>query len=112
MLVRNHFYPSLRSHTRSRALDIAVPFTVEPAWRHVDALVHCAGPDEATAEAYRLVYVKVSGMPLPPLHQGKCSLRAAHPFTLKPTAHGLMKPVKRDPIEKLAGYCWRLRRLR
>jgi nucleoside-diphosphate-sugar epimerase len=42
----------------ARALDIAVPFTVEPAWRHVDALVHCAGPDQATAESYRLLYVQ------------------------------------------------------
>ena len=42
----------------ARALDIAVSFTVEPAWRHVDALVHCAGPDQATAESYRLLYVQ------------------------------------------------------
>ena len=41
-----------------RAIAIAGPFTIEPAWRHVDALVHCAGPDEATAEAYRRVYVE------------------------------------------------------
>lgn len=41
-----------------RAIDIAGPFIIEPAWRHVDALVHCAGPDEATAEAYRRVYVE------------------------------------------------------
>ncbi len=41
-----------------RALDIAGPFTIEPAWRHVDALVHCAGPEQATVESYRLVYVE------------------------------------------------------
>jgi nucleoside-diphosphate-sugar epimerase len=41
-----------------RAIDITGPFTIEPAWRHVDALVHCAGPDQATAESYRLIYVE------------------------------------------------------
>lgn len=41
-----------------RAIDITGPFTIEPAWREVDALVHCAGPDQATAESYRLVYVE------------------------------------------------------
>jgi nucleoside-diphosphate-sugar epimerase len=41
-----------------RALDITEPFGVDPAWHHPDALVHCAGPQEATAESYRLVYVE------------------------------------------------------
>jgi nucleoside-diphosphate-sugar epimerase len=41
-----------------RAIDISVPFTIEPAWRHVDALVHCAGPDQASGESYRLIYVE------------------------------------------------------
>jgi nucleoside-diphosphate-sugar epimerase len=51
--------PPLSSRSsEARALDITVPFAVEPAWRHVDALVHCAGPDQATTESYRLVYVQ------------------------------------------------------
>jgi len=51
--------PPLSSRSsEARALDITVPFAIEPAWRHVDALVHCAGPDQATAESYRLVYVQ------------------------------------------------------
>ena len=41
-----------------RAIDLSVPFTTEPAWRHVDALVHCAGPDQASGESYRLIYVE------------------------------------------------------
>jgi nucleoside-diphosphate-sugar epimerase len=41
-----------------RAINITGPFTIEPAWREVDALVHCVGPDQATAESYRLVYVE------------------------------------------------------
>lgn len=51
--------PPLSSRSsEARALDITVPFAIEPAWRHVDALVHCAGPDQATTESYRLVYVQ------------------------------------------------------
>jgi nucleoside-diphosphate-sugar epimerase len=41
-----------------RVIDITEPFTIESAWRHVDALVHCAGSDQATAESYRLIYVE------------------------------------------------------
>jgi nucleoside-diphosphate-sugar epimerase len=41
-----------------RAIDITGPFTIESAWRHVDTLVHCAAPDQATAESYRLIYVE------------------------------------------------------
>jgi nucleoside-diphosphate-sugar epimerase len=56
---RVHSLPSLSSKSYEiRALDIAGPFTIEPTWRHVDALVHCAGPEQATAESYRLVYVE------------------------------------------------------
>jgi nucleoside-diphosphate-sugar epimerase len=50
--------PLSSKSSEARALDITVPFAVEPAWRHVDALVHCAGPDQATTESYRLVYVQ------------------------------------------------------
>jgi nucleoside-diphosphate-sugar epimerase len=50
--------PLSSKSSEARALDITVPFAVEPGWRHVDALVHCAGPDQATAESYRLVYVQ------------------------------------------------------
>jgi nucleoside-diphosphate-sugar epimerase len=41
-----------------RAIDISVPFTIEPAWRYVDALVHCAAPDQTTPESYRQIYVE------------------------------------------------------
>ena len=41
-----------------RAVDVARPFFVESPWRNVDAVVHCAGPDRATVESYRLVYVE------------------------------------------------------
>jgi nucleoside-diphosphate-sugar epimerase len=41
-----------------RALDIAKPFVLAPPWRGIDALVHCAGPDRAIPESYRLVYVE------------------------------------------------------
>ena len=50
--------PLSSKSSEARALDITVPFAIEPAWRHVDALVHCAGPDQATTESYRLVYVQ------------------------------------------------------
>jgi nucleoside-diphosphate-sugar epimerase len=40
-----------------RAVDITESFGVEAAWRHVDALVYCAAPDQATANSYRRVYV-------------------------------------------------------
>lgn len=40
-----------------RAVDIGSPFSLGSAWRGVDALVHCAGPDRAVPHAYRSVYV-------------------------------------------------------
>jgi nucleoside-diphosphate-sugar epimerase len=39
-------------------LDITRTISMAPAWREVDALVHCAGPDRGVAEAYRLIYVE------------------------------------------------------
>ncbi len=40
-----------------RAVDITGRLSVDPAWRHVEALVHCAGPDRAVPEGYRQIYV-------------------------------------------------------
>ena len=56
---RPHSLPPLSAKPYEvRAFDIAGSFIIEPAWRQVDALVHCAGPEQATAESYRLVYVE------------------------------------------------------
>jgi nucleoside-diphosphate-sugar epimerase len=41
-----------------RSLDITGEVSAGPAWRRVEALVHCAGPDRAVPEMYRLVYVE------------------------------------------------------
>jgi nucleoside-diphosphate-sugar epimerase len=40
-----------------RAVDITGRLSVDPAWRHVEALVHCAGPARAVPEGYRRIYV-------------------------------------------------------
>ena len=40
-----------------RAVDVSGSFSVDLAWRRVEALVHCAGPDQAVSEAYRRIYV-------------------------------------------------------
>lgn len=39
-----------------RAVDITRRFSIDPAWRHAEALIHCAGPDRAGPEAYRRIY--------------------------------------------------------
>jgi nucleoside-diphosphate-sugar epimerase len=40
-----------------RAVDVTGSFSVDPVWRRVEALVYCAGPDQAVPEAYRRIYV-------------------------------------------------------
>ncbi|HEY5743965.1 MAG TPA: NAD-dependent epimerase/dehydratase family protein [Terrimicrobiaceae bacterium] len=39
-----------------RAVDITATFSLAAPWRNADALVHCAAPDRADADKYRLVY--------------------------------------------------------
>lgn len=41
-----------------RPVDITRKFSLGSAWRDVDALVHCAGPERAVPQAYRSVYVE------------------------------------------------------
>jgi nucleoside-diphosphate-sugar epimerase len=40
-----------------RAVDITGRFSIDLAWRDVEALVHCAGPDRAIPAAYGRIYV-------------------------------------------------------
>ena len=80
-----------------RALDIAKPFFIDPLWRDIDALVHCAGPDRAIPEAYQLVYVEGLKNALAASNRGKFSLREAHPSTPKSTDRGWMKLSETQP---------------
>ena len=107
-----HFHSSLQSLTRSARstssdlLPLSLPGAKLMRW--------CIAPDRSKRQPSRTDWSmsRASEIHATRLHPGKCSLRGALPFTLKLTARGLMKPVKHDRTERLAAFCWKLKRWR